>query len=154
MLDVMPKGMRMTTSDEIRNEIEAVPFQGGDACDAAFEAVLRARLDAQVLASAFRPSGGIAEFYQREAMLRLGRLNTGRVVTLAGEGFRTGSSIELAAALQSAGEVRDYLALLGAIAREQPDPEGFLRALVAAEGGASEFARVYAAALAARSQCR
>jgi hypothetical protein len=154
VLDVMPKGTRMPTSNEIRREIEGVDFQPGSACDAAFEAVLRERLDGQVLARAFRPSGGIAEFYQREAMLRLGRTNTGRVETLGGEGFRTGSSIELTAALQSAGEVRDYLALLGTIARQQPDPEGFMRALVAPEGNASEFAEIYAAALAARSQCR
>ena len=154
VLDVMPKGTRMPTSDEIRREIEAVPFQRGNACDAAFESVLRQRLDAQVLARAFRPSGGIAEFYQREAMLRLGRLHTGRVETLSGEGFRTGSSIGLAAALQSAGDVRDYLALLGTIARQQSDPEGFLRALLAPEGSASEFAGIYAEALAAHSRCR
>ena len=154
LLDVMPKGARMPTSDEIRREIKGVRFEGRNACDAAFESVLRERLDAQLLARAFRPSGGIADFYQREAMLRLGRLNTGRVETLAGERFRTGSSIELAAALQSAGDVRDYLALLGTIARQQPDPEGFLRALVAPEASASEFTGIYAAALAARSRCR
>jgi len=152
-IDVVRKGSRSPNNMQVRGEIERVGFTRGNPCEEAFSSELRRQLDQQMLARAFRPTGGVVWFYQREAMLRLGRLNMGRVATLRGEGFRTGSSIELAAALQSAAEVGDYLALLGAIARQQPDPEGFLRALVAPEGSASEFAEIHAAALAAYSRC-
>lgn len=153
ILDLLPKGQRMPSSDEIRRELEGIPFEPGQHCNAAFENALLERLDPEALARAFRPSGGLAEFYQREAMLRLGRLDRGRVNTRAGETLRTGSSLELALALQSAGEVHDYLALLGAIARRQPDPEGFLRALTAPDMSAAEFSKAYEAALAARGSC-
>ena len=153
VLDLMPKGQRMLSSAQISREIERVPFRRGDPCEAAFEIALRERLDRQALARAFRPSGGIAEFYQREAMLQLGRLNSGTVETVSGERYRTGSPIELALALQSAADVRDYLALLGAVARSQSDSADFLRALTAPELGGEEFSEIYGSALAARRRC-
>ncbi len=154
VLDLMRRGERPPSNAQIRREIERARFNRGDPCAAAFEEVLRSRLDDRALARAFRPSGGIAEFYQREAMLQLGRLNTGTVEDLNGEAYRTGSPIELALALQSVGTVRDYLALLGAIARTQSDPEGFLRALTAPEMSPDEFSEIYREALAARRRCR
>lgn len=153
VLDVMRQGTRPPTRGAVRRELERVGFSKGDRCNAAFESVLRERLDPQTLARAFRPSGSIAEFYQREAMLRLGRFDGGRVETLSGETFRTGSAVELAMALQSAARVRGYLALLGSVARTHDDPAGFIRALTAPDMPPEEFAPIYRAAQRARASC-
>ncbi len=152
-IDIMRKGTRPPNSMQVRGEIERVRFTRGDLCEEAFGSELRRQLDQQMLARAFRPSGGVTEYYQREAMLRLGRLNSGKVETLGGEAFRTGSPIELALALQSASTVRDYLGLLGAIARSQPDPPEFLRALLAPEMTPGEFEPIYDAATRERATC-
>ena len=152
-IDIMRKGARPPNSMQVRGEIERVRFTRGDLCEEAFGSELRRQLDQRMLARAFRPSGGVTEYYQREAMLRLGRLNSGKVETLGGEAFRTGSPIELALALQSASTVRDYLGLLGAIARSQPDPPEFLRALLAPEMTPGEFEPIYDAATRERSTC-
>ena len=152
-IDIMRKGTRPPNSMQVRGEIERVRFTRGDLCEEAFGSELRRQLDQRMLARAFRPSGGVTEYYQREAMLRLGRLNSGKVETLGGEAFRTGSPIELALALQSASTVRDYLGLLGAIARSQPDPPEFLRALLAPEMTPGEFEPIYDAATRERATC-
>jgi hypothetical protein len=152
-IDVVRKGSRSPNNMQVRGEIERVGFTRGNPCEEAFSSELRRQLDQQMLARAFRPTGGVAWFYQREAMLRLGRLDSGKVETLGGEKFRTGSPIELALALQSASTVRDYLALLGAIARSQPDPPEFLRALLAPEMTPEEFAPIYSAATRERATC-
>ena len=143
VLDVMRKGSRPPSSGQVRRQLEQVSFALGSRCHAQYGAALRDRLDDQMLARAFRPSGGLAEFYQTEAMKRLGRLNTGKVETLAGESYRIGSPIELALAMQSAPTVREYLALLGALAETQPDPAEFLRALLAPEMAPGDFAKIY-----------
>ncbi len=143
VLDVMRKGSRPPSSGQVRRQLEQVSFALGSRCHAQYGAALRERLDDQMLARAFRPSGGLAGFYQTEAMKRLGRLNTGKVDTLAGESYRIGSPIELALAMQSAPTVRDYLALLGALAETQPDPAEFLRALLAPEMAPGDFAKIY-----------
>jgi hypothetical protein len=75
------------------------------------------------------------------------------VRTEAGETLRTGNPLELALALQSAGTVDGYLALLGALARSEAQPADALRSLVAPQMSAAEFAPVYEAAEAARSGC-
>lgn len=153
VIELMRPGTRPPSAEQVRRELELVPYERGARCDRAFARVLRAHIDASVLARAFRRSGGVAELYRREAMLRLGRLDFGRVETLDGASYRTGSSVELALALESAGAVRDYFGLLGAVARTRPDPAEFLRALLAPELSADEFAPVLNAAEQSRAAC-
>jgi len=153
VFDVMRKGARPPSSMQVRREIEEVRYSVGSRCNELFASVLRDRLEPQMIARAFRPSGGIAESYQREAMLRLGRFDGGSVETLSGESYRTGSPIELALAIQSASTVRDYLGLLGAMARTHPEPAEFLRALLAPDLTAADFAPIYKEAVAARAGC-
>jgi hypothetical protein len=113
--------------------------------------VLRSQLGESAIADALRPSGGIIDLYRREAMLRLGRYRDGTVRTESGETLRTGSSLELALALQR-GERRGYC-MLGALARSEPQPADALRSLIAPQLSAAEFAPVYEAAESARSSC-
>ena len=153
VLDVMRKGTRAPNSRQVRHQVEQASFTRGSRCHELFGAALRDRLDDGLMARAFRPSGGLAEFYQTEAMKRLGRLNSGRVETLVGESYRIGSPIELALAMQSAPTVRDYFALLGAIAETQLAPAEFLRALLAPEMAPEEFALIYREAHAERTAC-
>jgi hypothetical protein len=55
--------------------------------------------------------------------------------------------------MQSAATVEGYLALLGGLARSEPQPADALRSLVAPQLSAAEFAPVYEAAEAARADC-
>ena len=147
--DLMREGSVPPSFDGVRRELDSLRFAQGAGCNRAYEAVLRDRLDPEVVARAFRPSGSIADVYRREAMKRLGRLDHGTVETTTGERLRTGSPIELEMALQTASSVRGCLALLGAFARTEPDPETALRSLVAPDLSREEFAGVYAEAEAA-----
>ena len=115
--------------------------------------MLREQVGDAELADAFRPSGELADLYRREAMMRLGRFHEGTVKTDAGETLRTGSSLELALAMQSAPRVDGYLALLGALARSEPQPDNALRSLVAPGRSPAEFEPIYAAAENARKDC-
>jgi len=153
VFDLVRPGTTAPTDAEIRARLDSVPFTPNAACDARYAAALRASLGEAVIADALRPSGGIADLYRREAMLRLGRFREGTVRTEAGETLHTGSSLELALALQSAATVEGYLALLGALARSEPEPVDALRSLIAPQLTAAQFVPVYEAAEAARAGC-
>ncbi len=153
VFDLVRPGTTAPSDAEIRARLESVSFAPNTACDARYAEVLRARLGEAAIADALRASGGITDLYRREAMLRLGRFRDGAVRTEAGETLRTGSSLELALALQSAATVDGYLSLLGALARSEPQPVDALRSLVAPQLPAAEFAPVYQAAEDARAAC-
>jgi hypothetical protein len=91
----------------------------------------------------------VADLYQRQAMLQVGRGDHGTVQTVSGESLRTGNPIELEMAMQSASSVKGYLATLAAWARTQRDPETAMRSLVAPELSAEEFAPIWNEAQAA-----
>jgi hypothetical protein len=154
VLDLLERGTAAPTLGQVRREIADVPFTPGDRCHAAFEAALYERLDPQALARALRPSGTVAEFYQRAVMERVGEFARGRVSSRNGETYRIGSAIELAMALQNAGEIKGFLGLMGAAARRQQDPETFLRSLVAPDLGADAFRPIYREAEARWRACR
>jgi len=137
----------MSTAREIRVRVPASSANLGAGFDA-FALALGLHLHC-----ALRPSGGITDLYRREAMLRLGRFREGSVRTEAGETLRTGSSLEMALALQSAATVEGYLALLGALARSEPQPEQTMRSLVAPQLSNSEFAPIYEVVEGARRSC-
>jgi hypothetical protein len=149
LLDFAPAGERAPSMDEVRVDLERAPFSPGDRCAGAMEATLRSRLEAEVIARAHRPSGSLADLYQRQAMLKLGRFDHGTVQTLAGETLRTGNPLELEMALQGAASVRGYLGLLAAFSRTQPESETALRSLIAPDMSAEEFAPIWQSALAA-----
>jgi hypothetical protein len=86
-------------------------------------------------------------------MLRLGRFHEGTVKTDTGDTLHTGSSLELALAMQSAARVKGYLALLGAFAQSEPQPADALRTLIAPALSSGDFAPAYDAAQAARKDC-
>ncbi len=153
VFDLVQPGTTAPSDNEIRARLDGVAFTPSKDCDARYAAVLRERLGDATIADALRPSGGISDLYRREAMLRLGRFNEGTVRTEAGETLRTGSPLELALALQSAGTVDGYLALLGALARSEANPADALRSLIAPQMSAGDFAPVYEAAEAARASC-
>jgi hypothetical protein len=115
---------------------------------------VRDGLDPVAVAKAFRPTGGIADVYRREAMLHLGRLDRGTVHTLVGEDLRTGNPIELQLALQTPVTVEGYLGLLEVFALSQDEPSSVLRSLLAPEMSPEEFRPIAAAAEAARKACR
>lgn len=150
VFDLVRPGTTAPSDAEIRAAVESVPFSPDADCDARYAAVLRAKVGDSAIADAFRPSGEIADLYRREAMLRLGRFKQGTVRTEAGETLHTGNPLELALAMQSAGTVDGYLALLGALARTESSPAESLRTLVAPQLSAAEFAPVVEAADAAR----
>jgi hypothetical protein len=100
VVDLMKEGTRRPTSQQVRAELERIALSPGDACERRLEETLRSEIGAETISRALRPSGGIADLYTREAMLRLGRLDQGRVRTLEGEALRTGSPIELQLALR------------------------------------------------------
>jgi hypothetical protein len=153
VFDLVRAGARAPSDAEIRARVEQAPFAPSAACDERYADALRSSLGEAALADAFRPSGDLSDLYLREAMLRLGRFESGTVRTTQGESLRTGSSLELALALQSAAHVKGFLALLGAIARTEPDPEDALRGLIAPELSPAEFAPIYASAENARASC-
>jgi hypothetical protein len=149
LLDFVPTGERAPSPDDVRADLERLPFAPGDRCASAMEASLRARIEAEVIARAHRPSGSLADLDQRQAMLKLGRFDHGTVQTVAGETLRTGNPLELELALQGAGSVRGYLGLLAAYARTQPESDTALRSLVAPDMPAEEFTPIWNAAQAA-----
>lgn len=151
-LELLKKGTRPPTQSQIRHQLEALRVSPDSPCVARYEAALRERLDPKQLARALR-SGGIANLYRREAMLRLGRLNRGRVTLQSGETLRTGSPVELEVALQSGASVSGYLALLDALARTEREPEVALRSLVAPDLDPKVFDEIYRAGEAARHSC-
>ncbi len=153
VFDLIRPGTTAPSDSEIRARLDSTPFTPSTACDARFADVLRSKLGESAIADALRPSGGVTDLYRREAMLRLGRTNSGVVRTTGGESLRTGSSLELALALQSAANVEGYLALLGALARSEPQPADALRSLIAPQMSVADFATVYEAAEAARASC-
>ncbi len=145
-LDLVAPGARLPGPDDVRRDLERVAGAPGEPCALAIEATLRARLEPEVIARAHRPSGSVADVYQRQAMLQVGRGDHGTVQTVSGESLRTGNPLELEMALQSASSVKGYLAMLAAWARSQPDPETAMRSLVAPEMSAAEFAPIWAEA--------
>ena len=153
VFDLVRPGTSAPSDAEIRARLESAPFAPSSVCDARYAEALRTGLGDAAIADALRPSGGITDLYRREAMLRLGRFSEGSVRTEVGETLHTGSSLELALALQSAATVEGYLALLGGLARSEPQPADALRSLVAPQLSAAEFAPVYEAAEAARTGC-
>jgi hypothetical protein len=153
IFDLVQPASAAPSDVEIRARLDATPFTPNADCDRRYAEVLRSRLGESAITDALRPSGGITDLYRREAMLRLGRYRDGTVRTESGETLRTGSSLELALALQSAASVEGYLALLGALARTEPQPADALRSLIAPQLSAKEFAPVYEAAEATRASC-
>jgi hypothetical protein len=153
VFDIVPPGTAAPSDGQVRARLDSLSFTPDASCDDRFAAVLREKLGDAALGDAFRPSGELADLYRREAMLRLGRYHEGTVKTDTGETLHTGSSLELALAMQSAARVKGYLALLDALARSEPQPADALRSLVAPERSASEFAPIYDAAEAARKDC-
>lgn len=153
VFDLMRPGSTAPSDAEIRAQLQSVEFSPSSDCDARYAEALRSRLGDAAIAEALRPSGGVTDLYRREAMLRLGRFREGSVRTEAGETLRTGSSLEMALALQSAATVEGYLALLGALARSEPQPEQTMRSLVAPQLSDSEFAPIYEAVEGARRSC-
>ena len=87
-------------------------------------------------------------------MERLGEFDRGRVASRNGETFRIGSRIELAMALQNAGEVTGFLGLMGGAARLKEDPETFLRSLLAPDMSGEEFGPLYRESEARWRACR
>lgn len=152
-LDLVPPGTRMLTSGDISRELAAVPFSGPSRCDARFEKVLRERIDRSVTTRAFRGAAPVTEFYQKESMRKLGRLDTGRVHSVSGDTYRIGSPIEFEMAMQSAPDIRGYLGLLGVIARRQGEPATFLHSLLAPDMSRAEFESIYSAADRAYRSC-
>jgi len=153
VFDVVPPGTAAPTDNQIRARLDSLGFTPDAGCDERYAAVLREKVGDAELADAFRPSGELTDLYRREAMLRLGRSAEGTVKTDTGETLHTGSSLELALALQSAARVKGYLALLGALARSEPQPADALRTLVAPTRTSANFAPIYDAAEAARKDC-
>ena len=152
-LDLIAPGTRMLTAGDIARELAAVPFRAPTRCDRRFEAVLRDRLDPAVTARAFRGGAPVTEFYQKESMRKLGRLDTGRVRSRSGDTYRIGSPIEFEMAMQSASSISGYLGLLGVIARRQDDPSTFLRSLLAPDMSSADFESIYRAANRAYRAC-
>jgi hypothetical protein len=153
VLDLVEKDAPAPSFEQVRRDLERVSFSSGSPCHGRFEAVLREGLDAEVIARATRPSGSIADLYRREAMMLIGRTDHGTVRTASGETLRTGSPIELEMALQGAGGVEGYIALLGAYARTQPEPTIVMRSLLAPDLEPVAFDQVYQRAEAAYSSC-
>jgi hypothetical protein len=152
-LDLVERGQRPPTSDQIRSELQRLRVSIDDPCVRGFERAIREGLEPKVIARAHRDSGGLANLYRREAMMRIGRLDRGTVHTLGGESLRTGNPLELELALQQASSVRGYLGLLGAFAGTQSDPETALRSMIAPELSPEEFAPVWESARRARAAC-
>jgi hypothetical protein len=153
VFDIVSPGANAPSDGQIRAQLDALPFAPNPACDQRYAAVLRDQVGDAELADAFRPSGELSDIYRREAMLRLGRFHEGTVKTDAGETLHTGSSLELALAMQSAARVDGYLALLGALARSEPQPDNALRSLVAPARSPTDFEPIYAAVETARKDC-
>ena len=153
VFDLVRPGATAPSDAEIRARLDSTAFAPNAACDTRYAEVLRARLGEAVIADGLRPSGAVADLYRREAMLRLGRYRDGTVRTEAGETLRTGSSLELALALQSAASVESYLAMLGALAHTEPQPADALRSLIAPQLSAAEFAPAFEAAEETRASC-
>jgi hypothetical protein len=92
---LLKEGTRRPTQHQVRAELERIPLGTELRCALRFEEVLRSEIDPEVIARGLRPSGSVADLYRREAMLRLGRLDQGRVrraragapVRLDGEGL-------------------------------------------------------------------
>jgi hypothetical protein len=153
VFDIVSPGAVAPSDGQIRARLDALAFTPDASCDDRFASALREKLGDAALADAFRPSGELTDTYRREAMLRLGRYQQGTVHTDTGETLRTGSSLELALAMQSAARVKGYLALLGAFARTEPQPADALRTLVAPTLSSGDFAPAYDAAEASRKDC-
>lgn len=153
LLDLVPKGARAPSFDQVRKQLERVSFPAAGPCRDSYETEIRDSLDPEAVARAHRASGSIADLYRRETMKRVGRIERGTVHTTTGETLRTGNPLELELAMQSAGNVEGYIAFLGALARSQPDPPLALRSLLAPEQSAEEFEPIYRKAEATRGSC-
>jgi hypothetical protein len=153
VFDIVAPGTAAPTDGQIRSRLDGLSFAPNAGCDDRYASVLREKLGDAELADAFRPSGELADLFRREAMLRLGRFHEGTVQTDTGETLRTGSSLELALALQSAPRVKGYLALLGALAQTEPVPADGMRTLVAPTKSAADFAPIFDAAENVRRDC-
>jgi hypothetical protein len=153
-LDLTELDSRAPSPERIGRELSAAKFALGDPCHERYERVLRDGLEPERIARAFQAPGTVADLYRRQAMRALGRLDRGRVRTVAGERFRTGSPLEFELALQKAAQIDGYLALLGAYARTEEDPATVLRSLIAPDLHPDAFAPLYEAAEDAWRDCR
>jgi hypothetical protein len=154
ILNLSREGSRPPSPERIRRDIAGGKFAVDDPCHLRFERALRDALDPDHISSGMRSTGTLAQLYRREAMLALGRLDRGRVSTVGGERFRTGSSLELELALQNAALVEGYLALLGAYARTTEDPPTALRSLLVPDMAPTGFAPLYQSAENVWKECR
>ena len=153
-LDLSKKGTRTPGVPEIQRQIRRARFSRTDPCNAPFEDALRAGLTPEAIDRGAPRAGTVADRYRREAMVALGRLNSGRVTTTAGKKLRTGSPLELEVALQGSSEVRGYLALLGSFARTDREPALVMRSLTAPDLTPDQFGPAYAKAEGAWDRCR
>jgi hypothetical protein len=133
VLGLAPEGTRVPTLAEVRREMERLEISAGDSCVLEFEEALLEGLELEGIARAHWASGDLADVYRREAMRRLAHLERGTLQPRAGPRLRIASPLDLELALESAGTVQGYLALLGAWARAQTSPATSLRSLIAPE---------------------
>jgi hypothetical protein len=153
ILDLSSPGWLPPSQQQIQRDLARGGFTLNNRCHERFELALRKALDPEDIARGVRSTGTLAQLYRREAMLVLGRLDRGRVRTVGGETFRTGSPIELELALQNAAVVKGYLALLGSYARTQEDSAIVLRSLVVPEMAPAVFAPIHQSASAVWRSC-
>jgi hypothetical protein len=127
-------------------------------CAGVFDDALRASLNREALTRALVPHGAFTDPYLRAVMKRLGEISAEGAVTLEdGTRLNPAAPLELAAAMSQASEVKGYLALLRAFARELDGPERApetLRGLVAPELDASAFGASLKGAEAKERSCR
>lgn len=154
ILDLSGPGFLPPSPERIRRDIARGAFALNEPCHERFEIALRKALDPADIARGGRSTGTLAQLYRREAMLALGRLDRGRVRTVEGVPFRTGSPVELELALQNAAVVEGYLALLGSYARTQENPATVLRSLLVPDMAPAVFAPIYQSADAVWKGCR
>jgi hypothetical protein len=154
ILDLSAPGSRPPTPERIRRDVAGARFSLNDPCNGRFERTLRDTLDPDQIGRGIRSTGTLAQLYRREVMLALGRLDQGRVRTVGGERFRTGSALELELAMQNAAFVEGYMALLGAYARTTADPPTALRSLLVPDMAPAGFAPLYKSAETVWKACR
>jgi hypothetical protein len=153
VLGLAPEGTPVPSLADVRRELERLELWPEEPCEAAFEEALLAGLELEGIERAHWPSGDLADVYRREAMRRLAHLERGTLQPRTGPRLRITSPLDLELALESAGSVEGYLALLGAWAREQAAPSIALRSLIAPELDPDLFEPIHREAEGARRAC-
>ncbi len=154
VLELIEKDSLAPSSESIRRELRRLRFNPADRCHGEFEKIVVAALDPKQVKQSARRSGTLASLYRKEAMLYLGQLDQGVVVTTSGDRLRTGHGIELEMALQRAVTVKGYVALLGTYARNRPRGNEELRSLLLPEFDTDGFNAIYRRADAAYRACK